>query len=159
MRGTLLIFFIVCFVSCGNKNKVPGNVLPPAKMQAVMWDMMRADQFLADYVMNKDTAKTRNIDQESIRMYQQVFGIHKISKEQFEKSISWYRDNPERLKVIMDSIQNHNKIIPKEATSVPVIPVDTANKPQVAPVQPAEPVKPGPDTARRRPKIQAIKPD
>ena len=35
------------FAGCKSKNTVPRGVLSPDKMEAVLWDMMRADQFLA----------------------------------------------------------------------------------------------------------------
>ena len=57
MRTGLLIITILFFAGCKNKNAVPGNILPQSKMQAVIWDMMRADQFLTDYVLNKDTMR------------------------------------------------------------------------------------------------------
>lgn len=71
-------------------------------MQAVLWDMMRADQFLADYVLNKDTSLKK--DETRFNMYQQVFAIHKIDKEIYQRSLNYYMDHPDLLKVILDSI-------------------------------------------------------
>ena len=61
----LLLFVVVIDAGCKSKNS---EVLPPKKMQALLWDMMRADQFLADYVMNKDTSINRIT--ESLKHYQ-----------------------------------------------------------------------------------------
>ena len=79
-------------------------------MQAVLWDLMRADQFLADYVLKKDSSL--NKETESIKLYQRIFLIHKISKELFRKSLSFYRSHPALLKVIMDSISRTPAAIP-----------------------------------------------
>ena len=73
-------------------------------MQAVVWDMMRADQFVTILYLEKDSTLDRNT--ESIKLYQQVFRIHQISKEEFQQSLSFYRSHPALLKVIMDSLKS-----------------------------------------------------
>lgn len=103
MRTVFLFFFALLFLTgCKKKNSVPDNVLPPAKMQALLWDMMRADQFLTEYVLSRDTAKKK--DAESIKLYEQIFSFHQVSKEEFQKSFEFYQFHPEHLKVILDSI-------------------------------------------------------
>lgn len=105
MRTGLLIALVVIFTAgCKSKNAVPNNVLPQKKMQAILWDMMRADQFLADYVLNKDSSLNKTT--ESLKYYQQIFAIHKTSKEEFQHSFSFYKSRPVLLKAIMDSISN-----------------------------------------------------
>ncbi len=61
-------------------------------MQAVLWDLMRADQFLADYVFNKDSSLDKTT--ESLKYYQKIFAIHKVSKEEFQESFSFYQAHP-----------------------------------------------------------------
>lgn len=105
MRNLLWIFLLLFITpGCKNKDSIPGTVLPPKKMQAVLWDMMRADQFLNDYVINKDTSLKKI--PESLKYYQQIFAIHKINKEQFQQSFSFYQTHPVLLKALMDSISN-----------------------------------------------------
>lgn len=100
----MIIYISLFTAGCKNKNAIPGNVLPQKKMQTVLWDMMRADQFLADYVLNKDTSLKRKT--ESIKLYQQILAINGVTKEKFERSFTFYKSNPVLLKVIMDSIVN-----------------------------------------------------
>lgn len=71
-------------------------------MELVLHDMMRADKFLADYVLNKDT--TKKIDSESVKLYQQIFAIHQITGEQFQKSFAYYKEHTDQLRAIMDSL-------------------------------------------------------
>jgi hypothetical protein len=105
MKSQLLIIYVSFFIAgCKSKEAVPGNVLPQKKMQAVIWDMMRADQFLANYVLNKDSSL--NTKTESIKLYQQILTINQVSKEKFERSFSFYKSHPVLLKAIMDSIVN-----------------------------------------------------
>ena len=134
MRNGLLIVLLIFFtVGCKNKNGVPGSVLPPEKMQVILWDMMRADQFLTDYVLNKDSSLNKTT--ESLKYYQQIFAIHKISKEEFQHSFFYYKSHPILLKAIMDSISTPLKVPPAQSTKP-----DSAS---VSPVQ--DTTKPGPD--------------
>lgn len=119
--GLLILFFSVVIVSCKRKNKIPGDVLPPQKMEAVLWDIMRADKFLSDYVFYTDTSKEKKA--ESIKLYQQVFTIHDITKEKFQHSFSWYKSHPAFLKSIMDSLNSNaasapTKIIATDDTTI-----------------------------------------
>jgi len=105
MKAALLIVYILFLTAaCRSKDGISTGILTQKKMQAVIWDLMRADQFLADYVLNNDTTldKTR----ESLKYYQQIFAIHKINKEEFQHSFSFYVSQPALLKAIMDSISN-----------------------------------------------------
>ena len=105
MRTRLLIIYLSFLIAgCKSKKAIPVNVLPQKEMQTVLWDMMRADQFLADYVLNKDT--TLNKKTESIKLYQQILAINKVTKEKFERSFTFYKSHPVLLKAIMDSIVN-----------------------------------------------------
>ncbi|MDZ4793667.1 MAG: DUF4296 domain-containing protein [Bacteroidota bacterium] len=101
-NGLLILILLIITAGCRSKNKIPRDVLPQKKMQAILWDMMRVDQFLADYVLNKDSSKNKTT--ESLQYYQQVFAIHKISKEEFQRSFSYYKSHPVLLKAVMDSI-------------------------------------------------------
>ncbi|MBC7873755.1 MAG: DUF4296 domain-containing protein [Ferruginibacter sp.] len=108
--GLCIVFLFFLTGGCKNKNEVPGNVLSQKKMQAILWDMMRADQFLADYILNKDTTLLKKT--ESLKYYRQVFAIHQVSKEEFQRSFSFYQSHPALFRAIMDSIGAP----PREAT-------------------------------------------
>jgi hypothetical protein len=102
MRTVLLLMGVLIIIGCGNKNTIPPDVITPQKMQPILWDMMRADQFLSDYVFSRDSAIKK--DSASIAYYSQVFAFHKVSKEAFQHSFSFYKNHPGFLKVIMDSL-------------------------------------------------------
>lgn len=103
MRNHLLIiFFITLLASCSTKSEIPPDVLPPDKMELVLWDLMRADQYLGTYVFNRDTSLNRLT--ESLKYYQRIFTLHQVTKEQFDKSFTFYRARPILFKAIMDSI-------------------------------------------------------
>ena len=100
--GLLILFFSIYFVGCKSRNKIPKNILPQAKMEAVLFDMIRADKFLTDFVFYKDTSL--NKDTSSIKLYQQIFRIHHTSKQEFQQSFSFYRAHPDLFKIVLDSL-------------------------------------------------------
>ena len=110
--GIAMICLALIQLCCNNKSKVPRDILPAQKMQVVLWDIMRADRFLTDFVLNRDTSL--NQKSESIKLYQQVFAIHGITKEIFRESFSYYQAHPALLQGIMDSLNNKSGTAPTE---------------------------------------------
>ena len=106
-----LFFFCLLISGCNNKGSTNG-ILSMPKMQVVLSDLMKADQFIMDFRIPKDTAMDK--DAESIKLYQQVFAIHGTTKTQFEKSLTYYQSHPDLLKVIMDSISKPAIVTPAQ---------------------------------------------
>ena len=120
-RYFIIVLMISLLYSCSNKSEVPADIIQPDKMEKVLWDLMRADQYLGTYVFSRDTSKNKVT--ESLLYYQRIFKLHHVSKEQFDKSFRFYREHPVLFKAIMDSISApdpHQGII-----SEPVLLTDT----------------------------------
>lgn len=100
MKKLIISSLVFIIISC--QSSVPKNVLPPAKMQSVMWDMMQADA-MAEYYASKDSALSELA--KHVNYYQDVLTLHKISKEDFKRSLSYYQSHPSKLKTIFDSLQ------------------------------------------------------
>lgn len=66
-----------------------------------MWDMMRADQYVSDFLLKDSTKKKKT---ESLKLYAEIFHIHKITEDQFKKSLDYYRSRPDLFAPILDSI-------------------------------------------------------
>jgi len=120
MRKSL--FFLLCvalLISCKDQNKLPKGVLPQNKMRDVMWDMMNAGQYMSAYVLTKDS-----LDKiaESTKVYGQVLQLHAVTKEEFEKSYTYYREHPELMKTILDSLSK------KQTYTVEKFQRDTLNR-------------------------------
>lgn len=96
-----VLFVVMFFLSCTNTSKIPKDIIPKQKMEVILWDLIQADRFGASFLI-KDS--TKNLHLENVKMYQQVFQIHKISKEEFTKSYKFYLSRPDITKVIFDSI-------------------------------------------------------
>ena len=97
--GRLLLLSLL-FASCAG-DKVPKEIFPPAKMQAILFDVIRADE-LVDFVALQDSAY-RDFTKRSA-LYDSIFHIHAISKEDFRKSLQYYQGRPDLLKGILDSL-------------------------------------------------------
>jgi len=107
-----LLLIVILFCSCSGKNNIPSDLLPKEEMEVVLWDMIRADQFLLNYVFVKDTAANKR--EESIKLYRKVLQLHKISKTKFEKSLAYYKARPQLLQPILDSLSKAYPPVPKE---------------------------------------------
>lgn len=101
MRRAILMAVTCMLFSCGAKEKLPAGVLQPAKMQAVLWDVIRADVFTNEFI-KKDS--TKNAVAENLKLQQQAFAIHKVSREDFYESYDYYKAHSAAFKKIMDSM-------------------------------------------------------
>ena len=98
LPGILLL--LISFVSCSEKGRRK-DILPENEMRQVIWDMMRADQYVAGFRLKDSTHNKRN---ESIRLYEEIFRIHKITREQFKTSFDYYTSRPDLFRPIIDSL-------------------------------------------------------
>ena len=116
MRIALVILTAALFFSC-SKPKVPAGIIPPEKMQEVFWDYLRADVYANEFI-RKDSA--RNVEVENAKLQQQVFMLHKTSREEFYKSYEYYLNHQSQMKSMLDTLQvRQQKIIDvKRDTSV-----------------------------------------
>lgn len=100
VRVLLALLLISLAVACGNKSKE--DVLPQPKMEKVLWDVVQADEFIQAFVL-KDSAKV-NVNAERYKLYEQVFRLHKTSRQQFSKSYEYYLSHPEKNRLLFDSL-------------------------------------------------------
>ena len=102
LPAAMLMAFICA--GCTRQYKVPGDVLPKDKMEKVLWDMIVTDRY-ASTILVKDS--TKDAREETFKMYEQVFKIHKISRDEFIKSFKFYLGRPDIAKVMFDSLAAH----------------------------------------------------
>lgn len=97
----MYIMFWLVFVSCGSDTKVPSDILQPAEMSNVLWDIMRS-QTLGYEIARKDSSVREATEVKALS--QKVFKIYKIDSTYFNKSYNWYIQHPSILKIIFDSM-------------------------------------------------------
>jgi hypothetical protein len=103
---------------CSDKNNVPSGILSQEKMEGVLWDMIQADQYSTLYLA-KDSART-NPKMETLRLYEQVFRMHDVSREEFRKSYQYYLDHPALSQVLFDSLTAKGVRLRTESYSRPM---------------------------------------
>lgn len=102
MRCRLLILLSVCLFSCADNNGgLPEGIMKPDKMQDVFWDFIRSDVFVIEFV-RIDSNHARAI--ENLRMQNKIFADHKITKEEFYKSYTYYSNHKELMSTMIDSM-------------------------------------------------------
>jgi hypothetical protein len=116
MRNLLVLIIsgMLLFSSCGKKNSLPSGVLATDKMEAVMWDMMRADQFVVVYILPKDSSLKK--ETEIKKWHDSVYAVHKITEADFQKSFLYYKSHPRLLRQVMDSISISKQYETQEQT-------------------------------------------
>ncbi|MES1218120.1 MAG: DUF4296 domain-containing protein [Bacteroidota bacterium] len=125
MKVFLFSLLGLIIISCSSKEKIPQDVLSQPQMQVVLWDILRTDEFVLNYV-KKDSL--HNKKDESTRLYEEVFRIHKTTKEQFKKSVDYYNSHPEMLKVILDSLESRKNSVLTDFHRKPFTRPDSAHK-------------------------------
>ncbi len=99
----LVLMFIVALIfciSCSDKNKIPEGIMKPPEMQAIITDMLIADAMNGERVI-KDTALKLPVENAS--WFLKVFHLHQTTRNEFNRSYSFYLKRPDLLKVITDS--------------------------------------------------------
>jgi len=99
ISGFVLLFLIM---GCTDKDKIPSGVLPREEMGNVLWDMVQADQY-ADIYVTKDTSRI-NKKIETLKLYDMVLRMHKVSRDEFRKSFQFYKDRPDLSRPMFDSL-------------------------------------------------------
>ncbi len=98
-RILIILFFSLAATGC--RDDRPGEVLPDAKMRSVLYDLLRADELTAQYVMRDSSWAA--LDKRA-PLYQQVFQTHGVTKEQFRKSLDYYETKPAKMKALIESL-------------------------------------------------------
>jgi len=97
--GNWIGTFLLCcgFFSCLSNE---GDIIPLDKMKVMILEKQMVEEFYTNYIY-KDTS----INRDSARsvVFKQVFQLHKTDSARFYKSMAWYRSEPERFKILLDS--------------------------------------------------------
>jgi hypothetical protein len=103
MRYFLFFVCLILFSACSNKDSIPKGIIEQKAMQKVVWDILQADEVA---FQNKLKDTTILLKAESFRLYDQVFAIHRTSRDQFYKSYAYYQRHPHLYKALMDSVKS-----------------------------------------------------
>ena len=101
---SILPALCILLISCGKKSDVPSEFIQPAKMQVVLWDYIRADALTTQQQKNNNSSPEAMVA--NVKLQKQVFALHKITKQEFYKSLDYYNAHPFLMRTLMDSIVN-----------------------------------------------------
>jgi hypothetical protein len=101
MIKIICLFSLIIFLSCHSKEKIPQEVLSPAKMKMVYWDYLKADAQTIEEARKDNTKEDTMLN---LQYQAAIFNHHQITKETFYKSYQYYMDHPSLMLKLMDSI-------------------------------------------------------
>ncbi len=101
MRLYIFVVAIILFTACKSDNEPPKGIIKPDKMQAILWDVIKANAFTNEFI-KKDSSK--NLSEENVKLQQQIFTIHKVTKSDFYTSYDYYKSNAPLFKKMLDSM-------------------------------------------------------
>ena len=96
----IAVIVLIAIVSCKKKSS-ENDILKMNDMKTVMWDMINADEWFNQIPIKDSLQRTR---QTNIRFYEQIFASHKITKKQFYSSYQFYEKQPDKMKILLDSV-------------------------------------------------------
>lgn len=97
-----LFSFSILLLACSGDASRPKGVLSSEKMEAVLYDVIRADE-IVDFLKLRDS--TYQKFQKRTALYDTIFQLHNIQKEEFQKSLKFYQGRPDLLKEMLDHLQ------------------------------------------------------
>ena len=92
------LFLLLLLISSCSKKK---EILPPEKMQAVMWEYIRADIYVNEF-LKKDSSV--NAEKEHAAILKKIFTKYQISKETFFENYQYYTSRSELVNPLLDTI-------------------------------------------------------
>lgn len=101
MRRSLsaICLFVLIVASC--REEKSAGIIPRQKMEAVLWDFIRADVYTFQY-LKQDSVRDDTL--ENVQMQQKIFSSYKITRDEFVRSYDYYISKPELMEVMLDSI-------------------------------------------------------
>ncbi len=139
------LLFSLLLLSCADKPSRPTGVLSAEKMEAVLWDLLRAEQFVSNYVVGRDSALSAKA--KGPQLYAAILSKHGLTDSLFRISLDYYKKHPKQLQPIIDSIGQRPITAPTPLAALPETHVDSVSTPTDSSTR----VKPQPIPADKRP--------
>lgn len=113
IRCILIIAAVIFCISC--KESKPSGIIKPEKMKGILWDVFKADA-LSQQIVSTDSSKS--LAEVNGRLTSQVFLIHNVTADQFEKSYTYYTQHPAIMITMLDSINAQQARISTSEASI-----------------------------------------
>jgi hypothetical protein len=96
-----ILFLMLTLIACHKHNKNTIDIIPKNKMIDIMFDV-----HLIEAKININQMKGENPTNLTIEYYNALFKKYNITKAEYEKSIEYYAENPEKFEDIYIQIIN-----------------------------------------------------
>jgi hypothetical protein len=100
----LTVLFVMIMAGCSNRSSVPNDIIQPDSMQRIMKDVILAEQYSVQY-LPKDSLKPDKLVANE-ELLEAIFKVHRITREEFKKSLQFYESRPDMSKKIFDSLSD-----------------------------------------------------
>jgi hypothetical protein len=95
----LIICFCFIIISCSQNEKVDKDILNKDSLINVIVDM-----HLGDAILMEPSVATKQITINKPEYYSAILKKHSVTKENFQKSIDFYSQNPEEYETIYETV-------------------------------------------------------
>jgi len=119
----------ILLVACQRTSARPDNVLAPAKMEPLLWELLQADQFVSSFVIGRDTSLSTHAT--GPQLYQSILKKYGVSDSVFKASLAYYKAHPKEFLPMLDSLSQKPDLAP---TSILDTQVTSKPKPISTPV-------------------------
>ena len=117
MKRLIPVFFSLIFLTACTQDKVPAGIMKPDEMVPVLLDMHLVEGYMGSSSLGEDSLK-----KVASGYYTLVYKKHRLSKEQFRKSLDYYSRRPELLDSIYSSILHELNTQSRQISSSPAPP-------------------------------------
>ena len=90
LRKASLIIFLA--LACSSDDGIPNGIMGINEMKPIVWDLMRSGE-LVNLQLKSDST---HVLQRNTALYNQVFNMYGITKEQFYESYTYYQQHPDK---------------------------------------------------------------
>jgi hypothetical protein len=104
MRWIAGCVIVVVIVGCTDRSKIPDDIIRQPRMEKILWDMVQADRYVQSFVINRKEDSPSVRKENAAIMYEQVFRLNGITRQEFIKSYKYYLGRPDIAKTMFDSI-------------------------------------------------------
>lgn len=100
MRGGFVILVLVSLIGCaGPEEQPPSDLIPRDRFVQVL-----ADVHVIEARISHEMVVDQRTDSPAQRYYDEMYAERAITKEEYEKTYTWYTEHPEMMKALYDEV-------------------------------------------------------
>lgn len=101
MRILHVLLIAVFFIACSQSEKIPEGIVQPEQLKQVFFDLYLADAVNTERKLRDSSLQ---LQFENKRDFLRVLQLHGLNRDKFQKSFDYYKQHPQLLKRVTDSL-------------------------------------------------------